>query len=113
VLITSGYKRYDSRLNLEHKANKFLFGLNFSTSYTRDNVVPVGFSTNEEGSALYAARGFNPTLSIYDENGDYQISPLINLDNPLAFKLNVFCSPSSVSHELMLIDANTVEPISS
>ena len=84
VLITSGYKRYDSRLNLEHRANKMLFGINFSTSYTHDNVVPVGFSTNEEGSSLYAARGFDPTLSIYDENGEYQTSSMLNLDNPLA-----------------------------
>jgi TonB-dependent starch-binding outer membrane protein SusC len=84
VLITSAYKRYDSRFNLEHKADRMLFGLNFSTSYTHDNVVPVGFSTNEEGGALYAARGFDPTLSIYDSKGDYQISSMLNLDNPLA-----------------------------
>lgn len=84
VLITSGYKRYDSRLNVEHRANKMLFGINFSTSYTHDNTVPVGFTTNEEGGSLYAARGFDPTLSIYDDNGDYQTSSMLNLDNPLA-----------------------------
>jgi TonB-linked SusC/RagA family outer membrane protein len=84
VLKTSGYKRYDSRLNLEHKADKMLFGVNFSTSYTHDNIVPVGFSTNEEGSALYGARGFDPTYSIYDSAGAYQTSSMLNLDNPLA-----------------------------
>jgi len=84
VLKTSGYKRYDSRLNLEHKADKMLFGVNFSTSYTHDNIVPVGFSTNEEGSALYGARGFDPTYSIYTSTGEYQTSSMLNLDNPLA-----------------------------
>lgn len=84
VLKTSGYKRYDSRLNLEHRADKMLFGVNFSTSYTHDNIVPVGFSTNEEGSVLYAARGFDPTYSIYTATGDYQTSSMLNLDNPLA-----------------------------
>lgn len=84
VLKTSGYERYDSRLNLEHRANKMLFGVNLSTSYTHDNVVPVGFSTNEEGSVLYAARGFDPTLSIFDAAGNYQTTSLSNLDNPLA-----------------------------
>jgi TonB-linked SusC/RagA family outer membrane protein len=84
VLKTSGYERYDSRLNLEHRTNKMLFGVNFSTSYIHDNVVPVGFSTNEEGSSLYAARGFDPTLSVFDENGDYQTTSMLNLDNPLA-----------------------------
>lgn len=84
VLKTSGYERYDSRLNLEHRTNKMLFGVNFSTSYIHDNVVPVGFSTNEEGSTLYAARGFDPTMSIFDEDGNYQTSSMLNLDNPLA-----------------------------
>lgn len=84
VLKTSGYERYDSRLNIEHRADKMLFGVNFSTSYTHDNVVPVGFSTNEEGSALYAARGFDPTLGIFDASGNYQVTSLSNLDNPLA-----------------------------
>lgn len=84
VLKTSGYQRYDSRLNLEHRTDKMLFGVNFSTSYTHDNVVPVGFSTNEEGSSLYAARGFDPTLSIFDETGSYQTTSMLNLDNPLA-----------------------------
>lgn len=84
VLKTSGYKRYDSRLNLEHKTEKMLFGVNFSTSYTHDNIVPVGFSTNEEGSALYDARGFDPTYSVYDSTGAYQTSSMLNLDNPLA-----------------------------
>ncbi len=84
VLITSGYERYDSRFNLEHKADKMTFGINFSTSYTHDNVVPVGFSTNEEGSSLYAARGYDPTLNIFDEAGNYQVVSWMNLENPLA-----------------------------
>ncbi len=84
VLITSGYERYDSRLNLEHKTDKMTFGVNFSTSYTHDNTVPIGFSTNEEGSSLYAARGYDPTLSIFDEDGNYQVVSWMNLDNPLA-----------------------------
>lgn len=84
VLKTSAFERYDARMNMEHHTDKFKFGMNLSTSYTFDNVVPVGFSTNEEGSSLYAARGFDPTLSVYDENGDYQTSSMLNIDNPLA-----------------------------
>ena len=84
VLKTSAFERYDARMNMEHRTDHFKFGMNMSTSYTFDNTVPIGFSTNEEGSSLYAARGFDPTLSIYDENGDYQTSSMLNLDNPLA-----------------------------
>lgn len=84
VLKTSAFERYDARMNMEHNTDNFKFGMNLSTSYTFDNTVPIGFSTNEEGSSLYAARGFDPTLSIYDANGDYQTSSMLNLDNPLA-----------------------------
>ncbi|MDD4630813.1 MAG: TonB-dependent receptor [Proteiniphilum sp.] len=84
VLKTSAFERYDARMNMEHYTDKFKFGMNLSTSYTFDNTVPIGFSTNEEGSSLYAARGFDPTLSVYDEMGDYQTSSMLNLDNPLA-----------------------------
>lgn len=84
VLKNSDYDRYDGRINLEYKENKMHFGTNVSASYTHDDIVPVGYSTNEEGSALYAARGFDPTLRIFNEDGTYQISSLINLDNPLA-----------------------------
>lgn len=84
VLKTSAYKRYDGRVNLEYTDDKIKIGANVTTSYTKDNVVPLGYNTNEEGGVLYAAKNFDPTLSIYDENGDYQRSDLLNVENPLA-----------------------------
>lgn len=85
VLKNSGYKRYDGRINLDYKKDRVTFGTNLNASYTHDDAVPIGFSTNEEGSALYAARGFDPTLHIFEEDGKtYQISSMLNLDNPLA-----------------------------
>ena len=84
ILKNSGYKRYDGRVNLEYKEKRLSFGTNLAASYTHDDIVPIGFSTNEEGGSLYAARGFDPTLSIYTEDGAYQTSSLLNLDNPVA-----------------------------
>lgn len=84
ILKNSAYQRYDGRVNLEYKDNRVTFGTNLNVSYTHDDMVPVGYTTNEEGGALYAARGFDPTLSIFGEDGRYQTSSLINLDNPLA-----------------------------
>lgn len=85
VLKNTGYERYDGRINLDYKNDRVTFGTNISASYTHDDAVPIGFSTNEEGSALYAARGFDPTLSVFEEDGKtYQISSMLNLDNPLA-----------------------------
>lgn len=84
VLKNSAYQRYDGRVNLDYKDDKINFGTNLNVSYTHDDAVPIGYSTNEEGGALYAARGFDPTLAIFGDNGRYQRSPYLNLDNPLA-----------------------------
>lgn len=84
VLKTSSYKRLDGRVNIDYTSDKLHAGSNMTTSYTKDNVVPLGYNTNEEGGVLYAARNFDPTLSIYDEDGNYQRSDLLNVENPLA-----------------------------
>jgi len=84
VLKNSGYERYDGRINVEYRDNKVNFGANLNTSYTHDDTVPIGYTTNEEGGVLYAARGFDPTYAIYNEDGTYQTSSMLNLDNPLA-----------------------------
>ncbi len=84
IMINSGFQRYDTRFNMEHRAEKMLFGINFSTAYTYDDLLQGGFDTNEQGDPLYAARGFDPTLSVFNADGTYQISPLLNIDNPVA-----------------------------
>lgn len=84
VLKTSEYDRYDGRVNVEYTGPKLKAGANISTSYTKDKVVPLGYSTNEEGGVLYAARNFDPTLAIKNDDGTYQRSDFLNVDNPLA-----------------------------
>jgi len=84
IMINSGFQRYDTRFNMEHRAEKMLFGINFSTAYTYDDLLQGGFDTNEQGDPLYAARGFDPTLSVFNADGTYQTSPLLNIDNPVA-----------------------------
>ena len=84
VLINSGYKRYDSRLNLDHKTDKLHFGVNFTTSFSHDDFASVGYGTNENSGILYAAINYDPTVPIYGDDGRYYSSNLINTDNPLA-----------------------------
>lgn len=84
VVISSSYERYDARLNLAHKTDKFYTGFNFTTSYAHDDFLSFGYDTNEQGGALYAATAYDPTLSVVDANGNYTISDLINTDNPIA-----------------------------
>ena len=85
VLINSRNKRYAARLNLEHNVqHRFKLGVSLSTSYVRDQYVPNGFDLNERAGVIYAAMNYDPTLSIYDENGVYTLSRDMNIDNPLA-----------------------------
>jgi len=84
IVINSGYQRYDARLNLDHTWKNLRSGFNFSTSYSHDDFLSHGYGLNEQGGAIYAAIAFDPTLSVYDEDGNYTISNLINVDNPVA-----------------------------
>lgn len=84
VLKTSAYERYDGRVNLEYTGDKIKVGANMTTSYSKDNVVPLGYNTNEEGGVLYAARSYDPTVSIFNEDGTYYRSDFLNVENPLA-----------------------------
>ncbi len=84
IVVNSAFKRYDARLNLQHKVNKFTLGVNFTTSYTQDEFLAYGYAINEEAGALYAALNFDPTLQVYNEDGTFQISPYITTDNPMA-----------------------------
>ena len=84
IVINSAFKRYDARLNLNQKTEKFYFGLNFTTSYTHDNFVSHGYGINENAGTFYAALNFDPTIAPYNADGSYTQSSFISIDNPLA-----------------------------
>lgn len=86
VVISSGLKRYSARLNLTNAiSDKFNIGLNLSTSYTQDNLLPEGSGFNENGGTIYSAINMDPTISILDPATErYQLSPFITIDNPIA-----------------------------
>ncbi|WP_027137435.1 SusC/RagA family TonB-linked outer membrane protein [Gaetbulibacter saemankumensis] len=86
VVISSGFKRYGGRLNLNSKfSDKLEVGMNLNTTFTDNNQVPAqSFGSNLDNGALYAAFNYDPTLTPYDENGDYQRPPYHSLEHPLA-----------------------------
>ncbi len=55
-----------------------------TTSYTQDNFAPEGNGFNELGGTIYAALNMDPTIAIKDAAGNYERSPYITIDNPLA-----------------------------
>lgn len=85
LLKNSGTERYTARINLTNTvAKKYSVGLNLNTSYIRDKFNSTGLGTNEDGGALYSALNYDPTSPIYNPDGTYYRSPLMNIDNPVA-----------------------------
>lgn len=85
VVKNTAFRRYSTRVNLEHKTDeKFVMGLNLSASYIRDRNIPSGFAINESGGVLYAAYNYDPTVAAYKEDGTYNLSPFMTMDNPMA-----------------------------
>lgn len=80
----TSFTRYGARFNLSHSTEKFNFGISATTSYVKDKFVPNGFDVNLRGGALNAAKLWDPTFPIRDDNGDYFVTDLFDIDNPEA-----------------------------
>ncbi|PHN05690.1 SusC/RagA family TonB-linked outer membrane protein [Flavilitoribacter nigricans] len=88
VVRYSGMKRYTARVNLDTKVKeRYAFGINLNTSFIQDDYVSNGTGLNENAGALYSAINFDPTISVFDAAGNYNLSPFITTDNPLALAL--------------------------
>ncbi|WP_230383836.1 SusC/RagA family TonB-linked outer membrane protein [Pedobacter endophyticus] len=86
IMLNSGNKRYNGRVNVEHAvAQKYAVGISLESSYTRDDYNATGVGLNDNASALYMAQNYDPTAAPYTATGGYNRSPLMNpMDNPLA-----------------------------
>ncbi len=81
IVITTGLKRYTGRVNVENSFSNFKTGINATFGYSR--VIGTRENDTYVGSPLNAIRWFNPYLSLYDANGNYQDDYLQNQPNPL------------------------------
>src|SRR5258706_1836078 len=81
IVLTTGLKRYTGRVNIENTFSNFKVGLNATMGYSR--IIGTRESDTYVGSPLNAIRWFNPYLSLYDANGNYQDDYLQNQPNPL------------------------------
>ncbi|OOQ59899.1 hypothetical protein BC343_06420 [Mucilaginibacter pedocola] len=91
VLRNTYFKRYQGRVNLEHKASdKFKLGLNFNTSTINDQQVPTGSDViNQDADVINSAIVIPPVFQVYNTDGTY-VRPesgqivSVTVDNPLA-----------------------------
>ena len=91
VVINSGFKRFQGRINLEHQASeKFKFGVNLNTSLINDSYISTnGSAFNQQADVINTTLNVPPVFSIFDANGNYTrpengVAVSVSLDNPLA-----------------------------
>ena len=75
IIRRSGVENYNARVNINHSALDDKLKLDFNMGYNEqhNSQAPISNTVGSEmGScALYEAYVFNPTLPVYDENGDF------------------------------------------
>jgi TonB-linked SusC/RagA family outer membrane protein len=88
IVISTGLKRYTGRINLENSFSDFKVGLNATYGYSKFT----GTRENDQyiGSPLNAINWFNPYVTLYDQDGNYQDDFLQGQPNPLRELLENF-----------------------
>ena len=81
IVISTGLKRYTGRVNLENSFGDFKVGLNTTFGYSKFT----GTRENDQyiGSPLNAINWFNPYITLYDQDGNYQDDFLQGQPNPV------------------------------
>ena len=76
VVKNNGIQRYSGRANFDQKLGKYIkTGINFNVSQVKSDNVPLGDGGNENAGVIRAAMNANPSIPIYDEEGNYTLDP--------------------------------------
>jgi TonB-linked SusC/RagA family outer membrane protein len=85
VVKETGVKRYIARINLNQEVGeKLKFGLKINTSRENSDNYIGGTSTNESAGPVYASLLYDPTESVYDEDGNFTESSELTINNPMS-----------------------------
>ena len=86
VVKENDLERITAKVNLDQKLSKYAkAGLSLNISRNTLDNVPLGTGEFENAGILSAAAMFNPTLPVYDENGEYSVNPFFTqLPNPVS-----------------------------
>ncbi|MAO15633.1 TonB-dependent receptor [Flagellimonas pelagia] len=97
VVKNTGIKRYTGRINLETKiGNKTQIGLNFNTSLVKDNNNVDGVNTNEQAGPIYSSLLYDPTETIFNDDGTFSQSANLTVNNPVTL-INAIISESETN----------------
>jgi TonB-dependent starch-binding outer membrane protein SusC len=81
IVLTTGLKRYTGRANIENSFGNFKVGINATLGYSK--ITNTLENDQYIGSPLNAIRWFNPYVTLYDAEGNYQDDFLQGQPNPL------------------------------
>lgn len=86
VIDKNNMDRITGKINLDQTLSKYVkAGLSLNISRNSFDNVPIGEGQFENAGVISAAAAFDPTLPIYDKNGDYMINPnYTQLPNPVS-----------------------------
>ncbi|MGQ8335849.1 SusC/RagA family TonB-linked outer membrane protein [Sunxiuqinia sp. A32] len=84
VVENTGIEKYIGRVNVEQKiGDKAKIGVNLNTSVIYDNNAIDNTGINESAGPIYSALLYDPTESVYDENGELTLSSELTVQNPV------------------------------
>jgi TonB-linked SusC/RagA family outer membrane protein len=86
VIKNNGIKRYSGRFNFDQQLGKYIkTGVSLNVSQVNSDNTFLGTSANENAGIIMGAMFSNPTLPIYDENGDFTLDPVMPfMANPVS-----------------------------
>jgi len=96
ILKNTAFSRYAAKLNISSNITERLeVGAALNVSYSHDEQVPSGFGINAQSGTMYSALNFDPTLPVYDSEGVYQLSPFLDMDNPMSLVNEVLAASNA------------------
>ncbi|MDY3266552.1 MAG: TonB-dependent receptor [Phocaeicola sp.] len=86
VIKNNNMERFTGKINLDQIVSKYVkTGISLNVSRNSMDNVPLGTGEYEYAGILSSAAMFNPSLPIYDEDGNYKINPdFTQLPNPVS-----------------------------
>ena len=85
IVNNTSFERLGARINLKSDINsKLKIGMNVTGSYMKDHFVANGFGVNDNAGVMYAAYNYDPTIPVKDTDGNFALSPELQIDNPVA-----------------------------
>jgi TonB-linked SusC/RagA family outer membrane protein len=85
VLKSTGQQKYIGRLNIDTNiSDRTNIGFNINTSLILDDNGIDGVNTNESAGPVYASLLYDPTETVYNEDGTFSVSSNLTINNPMS-----------------------------